>query len=597
MWADIDARRDFLNYGESALLVVDIIKDARMLPASVGVFGSWGTGKSTLLNIIEEELKQQSPEGVIVVRFDAWLYQGYDDAKTALMDVIADALIAEAGRIENESLVERAKAFAKRVNWFRVAAFAAEAAAALAGAPLMGGARAAAAGIEKMLGGEATEEELKKAKDGAREVAKDVREMADGPERPTPPKQVDAFRNEFGDLLKDMKRTLVVFVDNLDRCMPEQSIRTLEAMRLFLFMSRTAFVVAADEDMVRQAVKAHFSNIGERHVTDYLDKLIQLPVRVPRLGVREVRGYLFQLLADASDIGEERQKLLRDALAANMQAAWRDEPIEVEDLLKLIEQDLNSELGRSLMMADRIAPLLSVPPVNGNPRLVKRMLNVIRMRAKTAALRKIPVSDDLIAKIALFERCTDEDAVKDLYAMIQTSDDGQVLEFKKLEAAVGKTGFADALPEPWRKHSAFLERWFELEPKVSVDLRPIAYLGRDAAALSVRRHALSANARSALKALVGAKTANATGPKELLKRVGSQELPLLMEAMAGELRSEADWSKQPDGWYGALILLEHAPQTEPILRRVIEEKTRGGLPPWLQVTAKSQHWLPGGGKR
>lgn len=597
MWADIDARQDFLNYGESALLVVDIIKDARMLPASVGVFGSWGTGKSTLLNIIEEELKQQPPDGVIVVRFDAWLYQGYDDAKTALMDVIADALIAEADRIDNSTLLQRAKAFSKRVRWFRVAGLAAEAAAAAAGLPLLGSARAAAAGIEKMLGGQATEEDVKKVKDGAKEVAKEVGELAEDPERRTPPKEVDAFRKEFGDLLKDMKRTLVVFVDNLDRCMPEQSIRTLEAMRLFLFMSRTAFVVAADEDMVRQAVKAHFKNIGERHVTDYLDKLIQLPVRVPRLGVREVRGYLFQLLADASDIGEERQKRLREALAENMQAAWKDEPIEVEDLLKLIEQDPNSEFGRSLMLADRIAPLLSVPPVNGNPRLVKRMLNVIRMRAKTARVRKIPVSEDLIAKIALFERCTDEDAVRDLYAAIQTADDGQVPEFKKLEEAVGKPGFADALPEPWKKHSAFLERWFELEPKVSVDLRPIAYLGRDAAALSVRRHALSGNARSALKALVEARTANATGPKELLKRVASQELPLLMEAMAAELRSEADWSKQPTGWYGALILLEYAPQTEPILRRVIEEKTPDGLPVWLQVTAKSRHWVPGGGKR
>jgi predicted KAP-like P-loop ATPase len=597
MWADIDARQDFLNYGESALLVVDIIKDARMLPASVGVFGSWGTGKSTLLNIIEEELKQQSPEGVIVVRFDAWLYQGYDDAKTALMDVIADALIAEAGRIENASLVERAKAFAKRVKWFRVAGFAAEAAAALAGAPLMGGARAAVAGIEKMFGGEATEEDLKRAKDGAKEVAKDVKEMADSPARPTPPKQVDAFRTEFGDLLKDMNRTLVVFVDNLDRCMPEQSIRTLEAMRLFLFMSRTAFVVAADEDMVRQAVKAHFSNIGERHVTDYLDKLIQLPVRVPRLGVREVRGYLFQLLADAADIGEERQKRLRDALAENMQAAWKDEPIEVEDLLKLMEQDLQSELGRSLMMADRIAPLLSVPPVNGNPRLVKRMLNVIRMRAKTARVRKIPVSEDLIAKIALFERCTDEDAAKHFYAAIQTADDGEVQDFKKLEEAVGTPGFATALPEPWKKHAEFLERWFGLDPKVSGDLRPIAYLGRDSAALSVRRHALSGTARSALKALVEATTSNAVGPKELLKSVAPQELPLLMEALVAELRAEADWRKQPKGWHGAMILLEHAPQTEPILRGVIAEKTPDGAPAWLQVTAKNRHWVSGGGKR
>jgi energy-coupling factor transporter ATP-binding protein EcfA2 len=94
MWADVDTKRDFLNYSEVAELTVDLIKDEGMLPLSVGIFGAWGTGKSTLLNLIEGQLGADSGEkdGYIIVRFDAWLYQGFDDARAALMEVIASQL-------------------------------------------------------------------------------------------------------------------------------------------------------------------------------------------------------------------------------------------------------------------------------------------------------------------------------------------------------------------------------------------------------------------------------------------------------------------------------------------------------------------------
>ena len=60
-----------------------------------------------------------------------------------------------------------------------------------------------------------------------------------------------AFREEFKELLEeaDIDR-LVVLVDDLDRCLPATSIETLEAIRLFLFVPRAAFVIAADEGMI-----------------------------------------------------------------------------------------------------------------------------------------------------------------------------------------------------------------------------------------------------------------------------------------------------------------------------------------------------------
>ena len=62
------------------------------------------------------------------------------------------------------------------------------------------------------------------------------------------PDEINAFRKAFDDLLDkaDVKQ-LVVLIDDLDRCLPDTAIETLEAIRLFVFTSHTAFIVAADD--------------------------------------------------------------------------------------------------------------------------------------------------------------------------------------------------------------------------------------------------------------------------------------------------------------------------------------------------------------
>ncbi|MGN7046241.1 KAP family P-loop NTPase fold protein, partial [Neisseria sp. P0001.S010] len=107
-------------------------------------------------------------------------------------------------------------------------------------------------------------------------------------EQQTPPKQIDEFRKEYGEILQDLGKKLVIVIDNLDRCLPANAIQTLEAIRLFLFLNRTAFIIAADEEMIRHSVAEHYKDLSYRHQIDYLDKLIQIPIRVPKAGVLEI---------------------------------------------------------------------------------------------------------------------------------------------------------------------------------------------------------------------------------------------------------------------------------------------------------------------
>ena len=89
----------------------------------------------------------------------------------------------------------------------------------------------------------------------------------------TPPQAIHAFREHFKKILKELDVTLVVFVDDLDRCLPPTVIGTLEAMRLFLFMDRTAFVIAADDKMIKEAVRIHFkeARLDDDLVVSYFD--------------------------------------------------------------------------------------------------------------------------------------------------------------------------------------------------------------------------------------------------------------------------------------------------------------------------------------
>ena len=157
MWADKESRLDYLNFSDIAEAAVDVINNPAMRPVSIGVFGDWGAGKSSLLQQIEAQLSESDTK-TLVVTFDAWLYQGYDDARAALLEVIADSL-DEAAR-DNESLLQKTGSLLGRVNILRTLGVIGEGAAALSGIPTGGLIAKGMAYADKMLGAGDSNQEL-----------------------------------------------------------------------------------------------------------------------------------------------------------------------------------------------------------------------------------------------------------------------------------------------------------------------------------------------------------------------------------------------------------------------------------------------------
>lgn len=593
MWADVDTRHDFLNFSEVADLVVDVVSTPSMRPVSVGVFGTWGTGKSTLLNLIEDGLKRGAREDeYIVVRFDAWLYQGFDDARASLMEVIATTLIDASQR--DKGLLDKARSLLERVNKMRMLGLVAEVGAFAAGVPTMGWLSKGVAAISDLVSGDGDTESVEAVRDAGAKVKERGKELLKPAEKKTPPKEIAAFQEEFGDVMRGLKKTLVVFVDNLDRCLPPQTIHTLEALRLFLFMDHTAFIVAADEDMVRHAVSRYFADPGDRHVTDYLDKLIQVPVRVPAIGVHEIRAYLFLLFASA-DAGVTTAKLeaLRARLEDNLRNAWAEEPISTEDALDILGPT-SPELARAFGISDRMASMLvESDHVRGNPRIVKRMLNVVRMRAKIAQRRSMPVDEALIAKMALFERCANSDATAYLYREINASPDGKPEILATLVQYLDdEEGFDGACPKEWRARASFVREWLDLEPPLDgINLRPLVYLSRETTPLRSVAGRLSEAAAEGLRMLLSARKVASKSAIAAAGSIPEVERVAVMKRLIDSLRAHGDWLISPAGIHGAIILADSSAEAAEELSAFIRRAIPGGMPPWLAAHVREKKWF------
>ena len=222
---------------------------------------------------------------------------------------------------------------------------------------------------------------------------------------------IEEFRKEFEKLIVNAGiERLVVLVDDLDRCLPSTVIETLEAIRLFLFVERVSFVIGADESMIEYSVTQHFPKLTESSVPDtytrnYLEKLIQVPFRLPSLGYLETRVYIILALTNSSKfLDQNKMEKIIDIGREVLRTPWAETEFTQTKIHSAIG-DLPKELIKIIDLADRITPLLA-EGTRGNPRQIKRFLNTLNLRLLIAETRGIKdkLDPQILAKIMLAER-------------------------------------------------------------------------------------------------------------------------------------------------------------------------------------------------
>ncbi|RAI36664.1 Qat anti-phage system ATPase QatA [Rhodoplanes serenus] len=610
---DNETKVDLLNNEAIAATIIKLLRDRPDQPVTVGVHGDWGAGKSSVLEMIEAGFEGEAK--VLCLKFNGWRFQGFEDAKIALIEGIVTGLIDKRPALTRAG--ETVKDIFRRIDWLKLAKKGGSLAfTAFTGIPTPDQIQAIVGTLEGFVADPsklATKDNVEAAIDGVKGLLKPKGEG----DSTNVPEEINAFRKAFDDLLeKAGVEQLVVLIDDLDRCLPDTAIETLEAVRLFVFTSRTAFVVAADEAMIEYAVRKHFPDLPDTtgpqtYARNYLEKLIQVPFRIPALGDTETRIYVTLLLVGA-ELGDNDPAFntLIGVARERLKRPWTSGALDAASVRTALG-DKASRANNALALSDQIGPILA-SGTKGNPRQIKRFLNTLVLRQRTAEARgfgddvKLPV----LAKLMLAERFIPR-LFDQIAAAAAAAPDGKCPDLAALEAAAtakeeprraakadkapagGKSGDT-AKPAPKLEavkttESALLSEWLS-SPAIKAwaavptsigdeDLRPYLFVAKDRkdyfGAASVLGHLAAV-----VEQLFGGKFA-VQGLEPDLKRLAPPEAAQVFEAVRGRIVGGDSFDTEPPGTAGLAILVKAHPTLQGNLVDFLDALPRDRLGPWV----------------
>lgn len=573
---DHETAVDLLYYEAAAKTIVRLIRSTPSTPVTIGVHGDWGAGKSSVLKMASSALEQDKK--ALCLWFNGWAFEGFEDAKTIVIETIVEEL--RRARPTSTKVAEAARKVLKRVDWLKFARKAGGFAfTAATGVPSFDQFRSLADGARSMLGKaqeHLTADELKTFAEQAGDYLKEAEKEGDHL-----PRHMHKFREEFEELIAAAEiEQLVVIVDDLDRCLPETAIATLEAIRLFLFVPRTAFVVGADELMIEYAVRRHFPDLPPTsgpvpYARNYLEKLIQVPFRIPALGLAETRIYVSLLLAEAalSDDDGQFAKLLNGA-REELKRPWLSRGLDATAVARILGGQVSTALAEALRVSTQISTILT-EGTRGNPRQIKRFLNSMSLRRAIATERGFgdDIAMPVLAKLMLAESFAPM-FYGQLARMAVSTTDGKVPALAQLEtmlrapaaparsrgAAKASDGSTDGIANPdveeWSKNE-WARSWTMIDPPLGgVDLRPYVFATRDKRSYLGGLAAAASHLEGLVDRLMGPRMAVRRDAAEVAKLSGT-EPEQVFDALASAIQMVEDLALEPKGLHGLILLTEH----------------------------------------
>ena len=473
MWADNETKDDLLGYQVHADLLRDVVLDPKMLPISIGVFGDWGSGKSSLMLLMQESIEKWRTETeeankvegaakknarVLQIMFNSWQFEDYEDTKLTLIETILSDVIKDIE--DHRDVFEKADACLSKIKYLKLGVVVLK--------------NLARKIIPKEI------QELLPNKEEWKEISKEDQDLLlDEVKEANSSLFIKRFREDFTQIIADGDyRSVVVYVDDLDRCSPKRIIQCLEAVKLFVNVDKTAFVIGADQRIIEHAIHEQYKTPLQQTTisspySDYLEKLIQLPYKLPKLSYSEQETYVTLLLCSKM----ENENLF---------------PTIHKKYLKFREKDKHSKYGLDKIEKDNpevnfstTSGYLSIIPImasflNGNPRQLKRFLNTFDMRRRMAGVAGFrEIAPEMLVKLMVLEYNSQlRQYIDDLYS--KQKDTGFIKGMKKVEeqaeaGEVKENGWKDLWNTPEGK------RWLSTKPSLAQkNLRNYFWISREA---------------------------------------------------------------------------------------------------------------------
>ncbi len=352
---DIDAL-DFKSYAKT----IDNICKMASTPLTIGIFGSWGSGKTSLMKMIREGL----PRNFASVWFDAWKYENEQTLWRAfllnILDEIEKIIPLPGKELENEKRL-------KELNNLKTMLYRSIEVEKLGGVTIdfskLGGQLAKGAvqiglsfvpplaQLTKLV------EELQKAsvKSLAEDAADAIRRER-SKEYFEQVQSLEQFHAEFGKLVQNhiKNNRLVVFVDDLDRCLPEQAVRLLEAIKLFADVPGCIFILGLDHEIISRGIEIHYQSLIQNQSNStgidgnrYLEKIIQLPFLIPPIEHSNMERFIENLVSEWPD--KECPKVFAKGL--------QDNPRQIKRTMNVFLMLWQLALERRELLQGKIKPI------------------------------------------------------------------------------------------------------------------------------------------------------------------------------------------------------------------------------------------------
>ena len=361
---DLPTDKDALDFKPYVETLVDVCKTAST-PLTIGVFGTWGSGKTSLMKMVKDGIPGKCkglPKNYTVAWFDAWKYDKEETLWRALLLSVLNAVRTTAKKKDNplesldrlETMLYRAIDIEKlggvNVDLLKLGGFFAKGTIQLGLSFIPGG-----AALGQFI------DELQKS--GTKALTDDFTQAIQRERTKIHIEQVrflEQFQSKFRDLIKQnvAPQRLVVFIDDLDRCLPEKAIEVLEAIKLFLDVENCIFVIGLDRSVIERGIEVKYRELGEKKDREnqkqftiegmrYLEKIIQLPFQIPPIEQTDMGEFVEDLTSDWPH--DECPKIFAAGLG--------DNPRQIKRTVNVFLMLWNLAEKRKDKLEDRIKPL------------------------------------------------------------------------------------------------------------------------------------------------------------------------------------------------------------------------------------------------
>jgi hypothetical protein len=263
--------KPFLDFDRYSETIIRMIKGSEP-NFSIGIYGEWGTGKTTLMKSIEQSLR--SEKDILTVWFNAWRYEREEQfALISLMKTIAYKMdeqpkYEKAKQVLFKSIVTVGKGLASKYVF-----------------------------SDKYI------DEIQQNFDS------DMKVLAKADKDTIYFHGLKQIEDTMSKIIEDSPSRIVVFIDDLDRCSPKKALEVFESIKVFLGIKGFIYIIGLSHETIGKLITAEYEKSGIKG-DQYIKKIIQIPIMVPEWNSFDIGNLIENVLLNKLD--ERYSKIIKD---------------------------------------------------------------------------------------------------------------------------------------------------------------------------------------------------------------------------------------------------------------------------------------------